>query len=84
MVFRLAPELQWWVAVPGRIAARATRRSPVMAASSNSLFASTRHSKAIGLLVAGAMLFAVGVGGSGALLAAYTGANSVAAVHGAA
>ncbi len=55
-----------------------------MAASSNSLFASTRHSKAIGLLVAGAMLFAVGVGGSGALLAAYTGANSVAAVHGAA
>ncbi len=58
-----------------------------MATSSNSLFAATRRSKAIGLLVAGAMLFAVGVGGSGALVAAYTGAiagNSVASVHGAA
>ncbi|MGO8970320.1 MAG: hypothetical protein ACLQDQ_12200 [Myxococcaceae bacterium] len=58
-----------------------------MATTSNSLFAATRRSKAVGLLVAGAILFVVGVGGSGALVAAYTGAvsgNTVTAVHGAA
>jgi len=54
---------------------------------SNTLFASSRRTKAFGLLVAGGMLFAIGVGGSGAMVAAYTGAiagNSVARVHGAA
>ena len=58
-----------------------------MATSSNSLFAATRRSKAVGLLVAGGILFVVGVGGSGALVAAYTGSiagNTVTAVHGAA
>ena len=44
-----------------------------MATSSASLFASSRHSKAFGLVVAGGILFLVGVGGSGALLSAYTG-----------
>jgi hypothetical protein len=58
-----------------------------MATPSNTLFASTRRTKAFGLMVAGGMLFAIGVGGSGALFAAYTGAsagNSVARVHSAA
>ncbi len=47
-----------------------------MATTSNALFASTRHSRSVGLLVAACVLFAVGVGGSGALLGAYTGANA--------
>jgi hypothetical protein len=52
-----------------------------MATPSNTLFASSRRCKAWGLLVAGGMLFAIGIGGSGALLGAYTGANSLSAVH---
>lgn len=52
----------------------------------NTLFASVRRTKAYGLLVAGGMLFAIGVGGSGALVAAYTGAtaSNTVALHSAA
>ena len=45
-----------------------------------SLFASSRHSKALGLLVAGGILFVVGLGGAGALLGAYTGVIAQTAV----
>jgi hypothetical protein len=45
-----------------------------MATQSHSLFASSRRSKAFGLLVAGGILFVIGIGGSGALVSAYTGA----------
>ena len=47
-----------------------------MSTPSESLFASSRHSQAFGLLAAGCVLFAIALGGSGALLSAYTGANS--------
>jgi hypothetical protein len=40
----------------------------------NSLFASSRRSKALGVLVAGGILFVIGIGGSGALMGAPTGA----------
>jgi hypothetical protein len=45
-----------------------------MATQSHSLFASSRRSKAFGLLVAGGILFVIGIGGSGALVSSYTGA----------
>ena len=45
-----------------------------MPTSSNTLFASTRRSRSLGLLVAASVLFAVTVGGSGALFEAYTSA----------
>jgi hypothetical protein len=47
-----------------------------MATSSNTLFASSRRSQSLGLLVAGGILFVIGIGGSGALVGAYTGAIS--------
>ncbi|MGO8968820.1 MAG: hypothetical protein ACLQDQ_04540 [Myxococcaceae bacterium] len=43
---------------------------------SNALFASSRQSRSLGLIVAASILFAVGVGGSGALVSAYTGASA--------
>lgn len=46
-------------------------------ATSNALFASTRSNRSLGLLVAACILFAVGVGGSGALVGAYTGATAL-------
>jgi hypothetical protein len=45
-----------------------------MTSANNNLFVSSRHSRSLGLLVAGAVLFIVGVGGSSALFGAYTGA----------
>jgi hypothetical protein len=50
-----------------------------MATSSNALFLSSRRSQSLGLLVAGGILFVIGIGGSGALVGAYTGAISQAA-----
>lgn len=44
-----------------------------MATSSNTLFTSSRRSQSLGLLVAGGILFVIGIGGSGALFGAYTG-----------
>lgn len=41
---------------------------------SSNLFASSRRTRSLGLLVASSILFAVAVGGSGALQGAYTGA----------
>ena len=38
--------------------------------------ASGRHSKALGVLVAGGILFVIGIGGPGALLGASTGATT--------
>ncbi len=40
----------------------------------SALFASSRHSRSLGLIVAACVFFAVGVGGSGVLVSAYTGA----------
>jgi hypothetical protein len=51
-----------------------------MATPSNTLFASSRRSTALGLLVAGGILFVIGIGGSGALMGTYTGAISRSAV----
>ncbi len=45
-------------------------------ATSNALFASSRGSRSLGLFAAACILFAVGVGGSGALVGAYTGATA--------
>jgi hypothetical protein len=45
-------------------------------ATSNALFASSRSSRSLGLLAAACILFAVGVGGSGALVGAYIGATA--------
>jgi hypothetical protein len=53
-------------------------------ATPNSLFASSRRSKAFGLMVAGGILFVIGIGGSGALVGAYTGAPANARVSSAA
>jgi hypothetical protein len=47
---------------------------------SSNLFASSRRGRPLGLLVAGSILFAVTVGGSGALFGAYTGPVAQAAV----
>jgi hypothetical protein len=44
-----------------------------MASATNSLFASSRTSRSLGLLVAAGILFIATVGGSGALYSAYTG-----------
>jgi hypothetical protein len=52
-----------------------------MATPPNTLFASSRRSKALGLLVAGGILFVIGIGGSTALVGAYTGAMTKSAVH---
>jgi uncharacterized protein HemX len=55
-----------------------------MATFSNVLFASSRRERSGGLLVAAAILFAVALGGSGALFGAYTGnvaQNTVAAAY---
>jgi hypothetical protein len=57
-----------------------------MSTSTNTLFSSSRRAKAFGLLIAGGVLFLIGIGGSGALVVAYTGAvanTPVVAVHGA-
>ncbi len=51
-----------------------------MATPPTSLFASSRCSKAFGLLLAGGILFVIGIGGSGALVGAYTGAITRSAV----
>ena len=40
----------------------------------SALFASSRHSRSLGLIVAACVFFAVGVGGSGVLVGTYTGA----------
>jgi len=45
-------------------------------ATSNALFASSRSNRSLGLIVAACILFAVGLGGSGALVGAYTGATA--------
>jgi hypothetical protein len=45
------------------------------------LFASSRRSTALRLLVAGGILFAIGLGGSSALFSAYTGAGAQSAVQ---
>jgi hypothetical protein len=47
-----------------------------MATSSSALFASTRRSNSLGLLVAGGILFVIGFGGTGALWSAYSGVIS--------
>jgi hypothetical protein len=52
-----------------------------MASATNSLFASSRRSRALGLLIAAGVLFIATVGGSSALYGAYTG---VAQTHAAA
>jgi hypothetical protein len=54
-----------------------------MTTSSNTLFASTRSARSLGLLLAGGVLFAVSIGGSSALVGAYTAATRapIAAVH---
>lgn len=41
-----------------------------MAALSSSLFASSRRSRVLGLLVAGGILFVIGIGGSGVFVGA--------------
>ncbi len=51
-----------------------------MATTSTPLFASSRHAKAFGLLVAGGILFVIGLGGAGALVGAYTGTIAQTAV----
>jgi len=45
-------------------------------ATSNALFASSRSHRSLGLFAAACILFAVGLGGSGALVSAYTGATA--------
>lgn len=51
-----------------------------MAAPSNSLFASRRRSKALGLVVAGGILFVIGIGGLDAFGGVHMGALSLSTV----
>jgi hypothetical protein len=51
-----------------------------MVTSSNALFVSTRRSHWFGLAVAAGILFVVGIGGTGALWGAYTGATAQASI----
>jgi hypothetical protein len=52
-----------------------------MATSTNSLFASSRTARSLGLFVAAGILFVATIGGSSALYGAYTGSIAQAAVH---
>ena len=47
-----------------------------MATPSNSLVACSRRSKALGRLVAGGILFVIGIGGTGVLVDTYTGVGT--------
>jgi len=48
-------------------------RSPHMATATNTLFASSRSARSLGLAVAASILFLATIGGSSALYSAYTG-----------
>jgi hypothetical protein len=52
-----------------------------MATSTNSLFASSRSARSLGLFLAAGILFVATIGGSSALYGAYTGSIAQAAVH---